>query len=449
MAILAVALPLGLAPTSALAAPPSYYPSGPQVDTPRSSVVAGGWEVCYQDFYDDSGTPLTELLAACDGDYLMLAGGRTSPDTGTYTVLAAAPRADVLWEAGTAMDAARVANGTGWYFSDSYSWGFVAEGSVPQRGSCDTGAERGELRLCWHTGGGAMNGGYRAGLTTAWDTNWSRTVLQPQAIAASWPADPTAFPEQPTSTVSAKRTVQVTLEERTGATRPVGMPQLTGVNADDFDVLDNTCPAQLTANEIVTCSVKLRFVPQTAGAHAAQLGFSRNQTTHSVTGIGGPLPTGPKGDAGDQGATGATGDTGAQGPIGPVGPVGAVGPAGAVGAVGPQGPVGPAGAVGPAGEQGQPGMDGTDSAVKGKAKKAGRATCKVRPYRAGSRISCVFSRKVTAKTLVNVRDARGSAAAARGRGTNRMIFVSRRPIQGKLIVEQLSSKATPYAVSRR
>ena len=70
-------------------------------------------------------------------------------------------------------------NGVDWYFSAGYSMGFVAAGSGVSRNSCDTRREpQSNLRMCWHTSGGRLNGGYRCGATTSLNNSqaWDRAV---------------------------------------------------------------------------------------------------------------------------------------------------------------------------------------------------------------------------------------------------------------------------------
>ena len=160
-----------LAATAVSAAPASalYYPSGPQVNVDKSQLV--GWQQCFSDLYGDSTSPLTGILSQCDKGLLLLAGGPT--DSSTLTVLATAPRADVTFETGES-NTPHDANGSGWYFNDSWSWGFAKQGDPIDRDTCDIQAsEDGEpdgpnpdLRLCWHTANGLLDGGYRAGAVT-------------------------------------------------------------------------------------------------------------------------------------------------------------------------------------------------------------------------------------------------------------------------------------------
>src|SRR3954454_3947761 len=79
---------------AAIAAAPAqalYYPSGPQAFVPKTQL--DGWQLCFSDLYGDTDS-LDPLLASCNKDLLLLAGGPTA--SSTLTVLAAAPRSDVI-----------------------------------------------------------------------------------------------------------------------------------------------------------------------------------------------------------------------------------------------------------------------------------------------------------------------------------------------------------------
>ena len=73
-------------------------------------------------------------------------------------------RADVLHDCSSAPNCVRVANGVGWYYSDSYSWGFVNGTDAVTRSTCDIASTNQDYRLCWHTSTGS--GGYRCGSQT-------------------------------------------------------------------------------------------------------------------------------------------------------------------------------------------------------------------------------------------------------------------------------------------
>ncbi len=139
----------------------AYYPSGPRAFVDKSKL--DGWEPCFSGFYGDSES-LDTVLTQCDGDPLLLAGGPTG--SSTLTVLAAARRADVIFDTGTSNDPHN-ANGSGWYYNDNYSWGFAKQGDPINRNQCDDlETPHPDLRLCWHTVGDSLTGGWRAGAVT-------------------------------------------------------------------------------------------------------------------------------------------------------------------------------------------------------------------------------------------------------------------------------------------
>jgi hypothetical protein len=158
-------------------ASPVYAPVGPQVNVPISTVLAGGWSLCYASPYGSSGQSLSSILGGCSGDLLMMAGG---PNVGVndevpaaeavnpmLSVLAWAPTADVTFPTGTG-NTGHDANGTTWYYDPNFSWGFAEQGGTLFRNSCDygdgsLGNTPDPLRLCWHTGGGDIQGGWRVG----------------------------------------------------------------------------------------------------------------------------------------------------------------------------------------------------------------------------------------------------------------------------------------------
>jgi hypothetical protein len=159
----ATLLSSGFVSLPAQASEPDYYPFGPQNDVSLQEALDAGWEICYQGNYYDSASLYGNdgiLESLCTGDYLMLAGAwEETPET--LAVLAAAPREDVLYDVGLGAEAYHLANGTRWYFSANYSWGFVSTGETPSRNTCDFA--RGDftpLTLCWHTENDLMYEGY-------------------------------------------------------------------------------------------------------------------------------------------------------------------------------------------------------------------------------------------------------------------------------------------------
>jgi hypothetical protein len=151
-----------------------YWASGVLQNVPESTLT--GWTLCFSDDYGDFFTPVSQATSQCDKAKLLV--GCKPTGTSTLTLAAMGPRADVLFDCGQTADCKKVSNGVGFYFSDNYSWGFVPEGAQVQRFSCDVGAGFDNLRMCWHTGGGAMNSGYRCGNNFPFDASWTRVVYE-------------------------------------------------------------------------------------------------------------------------------------------------------------------------------------------------------------------------------------------------------------------------------
>ena len=155
----------------------SYLPNGPQTSVPVSTVTGGGWESCWSAAYSQSMTSsyVSSVLTTCNKNSLMLACRQTGSTT--LTLLAWAPRADVIYDTGSG-NTPHNAQGTGWYFSDTYSWGFANQGDSISRGQCDTDtSSNSNLRLCWHTLDSSV-GGYRCGGTLGLNdaTNYDKII---------------------------------------------------------------------------------------------------------------------------------------------------------------------------------------------------------------------------------------------------------------------------------
>jgi hypothetical protein len=150
---------LGLA--AALVASPAaavtYLPVGPQLNVAVSTVTGGGWTQCFSATMAVSfGTSAATTLAGCTGDRLLVAGRETG--SSTFLVLAQALKTDVLFNTGAANNGVtNIANGTGWYNADNWSFGFAPAGEAVTKFECDTNSGLG--RLCIHTLAGV--GGYR------------------------------------------------------------------------------------------------------------------------------------------------------------------------------------------------------------------------------------------------------------------------------------------------
>ncbi len=139
-----------------------------------------GWTQCFKDGYDDFQTPVATIQQKCPGKNIMLACRQANSQT--LHLVAQGARSDVFFvtQAGNCQQgqATHQGNGVGWYFNDNWSWGFVKGGDTADLCSCDTNFNvNPEQRMCWHTGGGNINGGYRCGSSITFDAGWERLVF--------------------------------------------------------------------------------------------------------------------------------------------------------------------------------------------------------------------------------------------------------------------------------
>ncbi|MCK6574788.1 hypothetical protein L6V77_27265, partial [Myxococcota bacterium] len=150
-----------------------YYVAGIQTNLPEATM--NGWRICHRDTYG-SVAPLDGITAACNGRYTALA---CRPQGAVdFTVLAMGETAEVFTDTGDQNNVVHEHNGVNWYYSRSWSMGFIPVGTVPSRNSCDTNNDMAEQRLCWHTGGGNLNPGWRCGAQMPGD--WERVIYTAQ-----------------------------------------------------------------------------------------------------------------------------------------------------------------------------------------------------------------------------------------------------------------------------
>jgi hypothetical protein len=159
-------------------------------------------------------------------------------------------------------------------------------------------------------------------------------VLVHAPVAAADPTD-VDFGSQAVGTVGGSQVVTIT--NIGDSDLDIDGFTFSGTNADDFLVAADTCRRAVAP--AASCSVSLRFAPQSTGDRTATLTVKSNAPhaeTVALSGEGtasaGSGPAGPQGPAGPAGIgatgpTGATGADGAQGPAGPTGPRGKRGPA--------------------------------------------------------------------------------------------------------------------------
>jgi hypothetical protein len=186
---------------------PSYYPCGPQLNVPISTLTNAGWEPCHMDNYINDSTLVSVALDNCTEKYLAVFGQRSDLEASTALLLAVAPRSEVFTE--TQGNRPHLANGTYWYYTpfedpwtfdptnsgrtgEAQSLGFAPD-SIISQDSCDYGQAPGDpsspYRLCWHITGDetpTFGTGYRIGLddfyvTPTYDVytpGYSRVIYQ-------------------------------------------------------------------------------------------------------------------------------------------------------------------------------------------------------------------------------------------------------------------------------
>jgi hypothetical protein len=174
--------------------PPSYYPAGQAEDVNISTVLEGGWELCYSNLYGNT-SAFSAITNACDKEYIMVAGGPTNGTT--LDLLAVSPRTEVFTETpgqsvcSTNTTTARLSNGSYWYLN-GWSFGFSPNQTIHQC-SADTydawSGTTGAQRMSWHTSGDQQNrsimGGWRLGEKVGLNgsTEYTRYVFQSSGVS--------------------------------------------------------------------------------------------------------------------------------------------------------------------------------------------------------------------------------------------------------------------------
>ena len=149
-----------------------YEAEGPQKNVEKALLF--GWEECYVGSYDEAGDSLESLFGECSKANLMLACRQVG--SSTFALLSHAPR-EAVFKDTMKSDIPTIANGSGWYFNDDWSWGFAPLGAPIHLATCDIEASEPELRLCWHTGANTLLAGWRCGATGIMSNDWERVVL--------------------------------------------------------------------------------------------------------------------------------------------------------------------------------------------------------------------------------------------------------------------------------
>lgn len=112
----------------------------------------------------------------------------------SYIVLAAGERASVFNP--TTFNNTTNHNGTEWYYRTDASIGFASSGSVVQLNTADVYDQEDPLRLSWHTSGGNLNDGWRAGATTGMYSG-TRYIYEAATLPSYYPEGPQSFVNDP------------------------------------------------------------------------------------------------------------------------------------------------------------------------------------------------------------------------------------------------------------
>jgi hypothetical protein len=157
----AVTAALALLGVVAASAGAQYNPYGPQQNVSLATILGGGWTQCYAaTMAVPIGNGAVGPLTPCQGQNLMMAGRVTGATD--FLVLAAGPRADLIFDTGIGPNNTHAVNGSQWYFSPiDWSWGFAELGATTNQSQCDTYDLSDPLRMCLHTFN--QYGGWRIG----------------------------------------------------------------------------------------------------------------------------------------------------------------------------------------------------------------------------------------------------------------------------------------------
>lgn len=175
----------GWVASGAVSGPPTYYPSGPQLNVALTSVLSGDWTLCYSGLYSQF-LNISTLTNSCTGTYLILAAGEiktanvsSSMKADTAYILAAGERSTVL--STTTRNTTNLNNGTYWYNTTDISIGFDDDSSISQN-QCFQDSRS----LCWHLV--ANTGGYSAHdqIPGNSNTGWVRHVYQSSGLKSQW-----------------------------------------------------------------------------------------------------------------------------------------------------------------------------------------------------------------------------------------------------------------------
>ncbi len=149
---LALLLSLGIGSSASA----MYLPGGVHTNVPLATITTGGWTQCYANPLSFViGSHAQHVLAACSGNYLMMAGREAGSEV--LLVLAAARFGDTIVDTGANTSHTHFANGAMWYYAPNWAWGFTSADDRVNLDACDTGNS--PASMCLHTH--VSVGGYR------------------------------------------------------------------------------------------------------------------------------------------------------------------------------------------------------------------------------------------------------------------------------------------------
>jgi hypothetical protein len=164
---------------SSVVASASFMPVGPQTNVSVSDVINGGWSIVYSATLGTAlgNDPANEIMSSYANYNVMLAGRLVNSDT--FTLLAAASYADVFFNTNNGISdrtTTHNANGSEWYYTPEWSWGFAPSGATVNLFQADTFANTDLFRMSLHTFDWV--GGYRVGsFISNTSQDWEKVIL--------------------------------------------------------------------------------------------------------------------------------------------------------------------------------------------------------------------------------------------------------------------------------
>lgn len=178
LSVLAISVTTLISGGSQASAAEGYYPSGPQLNVPISTITNSGWQLCWSGLYGATDS-LSNIENSCTGKFLLEAAGAVGASS--YILAAAGERTSVLKVTG--LNETTFNNGTYWYYgkNDFSSMGFAPISKIFQNSAdcyyngeatCNFNSSYVEgadptanYRMSWHldNSGQIIFGGWRIG----------------------------------------------------------------------------------------------------------------------------------------------------------------------------------------------------------------------------------------------------------------------------------------------